>query len=585
VIRARHAAAVFAALAHGLYTAADLRANPLAAHLLHDAARYDAWARAIVSGSAFEAGAYSQAPLYPLLVAGVYAVLGPRPAAVFVLQAVLGAAAVLLVGRAAERAGGASAGAWGAWLLALYGVPAFFETKLLPASLVFFLVALFVERAGACAASSGARPLAALGGTLGALTIANAGSMLLLALTLGWIAWDASRPPRRRVVRVGLCLGAALAVVAPVTVRNLAVSGELVPVATNGGITFWQGNNPNARGVYSTPDGFSGAIATQRAEARRVAEAESGRPMSDADASRYWFARGRAQLLAHPGDAAALLGRKLMLVIASAEQPLEYSSRLDANPFRRAMPLPFAALAALAVAGLAPALRLRAAQPAVLAAAATAATLLAFYVASRYRLAMVPALALIAALGAVRLRDREASRSTAAAAAAVAAISLAWFPATQGDLARGQDAMALCDRGTALRESGRIPEAIEDYRRSIALAPDYPFAHLDLAKALTRAGRPDEARREIEEAVRLQPALAVARFDLGVLLFESGRIAEAAESFAEAFRLAPDDADAGNNLAGSYLELGRVEEAREVVRRMREAGLPVDPPLAAATGR
>src|SRR5262245_9220636 len=325
-MRARHAATVTALLAQTLYTIVDLRTNPLAAHLLHDAARYDAWGRAFAAGRAFETGAFSQAPLYPWLVGAIYAIAGPRPAAVMALQAALCVASVALVGRAAARVGGEAAGGWAAWLLALYGLPAFFATKLLPAVVVMALVALYVERAAAWRDSSRRLPFVALGGILGLLTIGSAGSILLVVLTIAWLLRGPSGP-----ARAGLCLAGAIAVVAPVTIQNAAASHELVPVATNGGITFWQGNNSNARGVYSTPDGFSGAIATQREEARRVAEAETGAALTDAGASRHWLARGGRYLLAHPG----LLGRKLLFAIASAEQPLEYSPRLDANPIRR----------------------------------------------------------------------------------------------------------------------------------------------------------------------------------------------------------------------------------------------------------
>jgi hypothetical protein len=45
----------------------------------------------------------------------------------------------------------------------------------------------------------------------------------------------------------------ALAVVAPWTWRNWRAFGELVPIATNGGVNFWMGNNPNATGAYYYP--------------------------------------------------------------------------------------------------------------------------------------------------------------------------------------------------------------------------------------------------------------------------------------------------------------------------------------------
>jgi tetratricopeptide (TPR) repeat protein len=323
-------------------------------------------------------------------------------------------------------------------------------------------------------------------------------------------------------------------------------------------------------------------------EARRLAEREAGRPLGDDEVARYWFSRGRAFLFEDPARAARLIGRKALLAVGSTEQPLEYSPRLDANPMRRLVPVPFAAFLALAVAGIAPALRRRAAQPAVIVCVATLAVLLVFYVASRYRMPMIPGLAVIAGAGGSLLAQRgREGRGRALAGAgflAAAAISLLWFPLTQGDLAREQDAMSLSDLGTAQRGTGRLDDAIASYRRALALAPASPYAHLDLGKTFARAGRIAEAEGEARETIRLAPDLAEAHFDLGVITFESGRLDEAAACFREAFRLEPTNADAGNNLAGTYLNLGRIEDARATVRAMRASGLAVDPPLARATG-
>src|SRR5262252_4775424 len=127
--RAAHAAILFAALARGSYVAAELAVSPLAAVPIHDAARYDAWARAIVAGRTFEPGAFSQAPLYPYLLAGVYAIAGARAWIVFAIQAALGVATVALTASIARRARGEEAAAWAAWLVALFQPLAFFETK------------------------------------------------------------------------------------------------------------------------------------------------------------------------------------------------------------------------------------------------------------------------------------------------------------------------------------------------------------------------------------------------------------------------------------------------------------------------
>jgi tetratricopeptide (TPR) repeat protein len=472
--------------------------------------------------------------------------------------------------------------------MAGYGVAAFFETKLLPVTFVVFLVALFIVVAQRADAARRPAPWAAAGAILGVMTIGHAASVLLLAATLLWIALDRSRPRAQRALRAGACLAAAAVVIAPVTLRNRAASGGFTLVTDNAGITFWQGNNPRSVGVYVTPEGFTGAIATQREESARLAEAEAGRPLTDAEVSRHWLSKGARYLGSDPAHAAGLIGRKALLAVASTEQPLEYSPRVDPNPVRRLLPIPFAAIFALAVVGLPSALRSRAGQPALMAAAATFVTLLVFYVASRYRLPAVPALAILAGSGGAILRDRLAQpgHDPGPILSAIVAIVVSsfWFPLTQTRLAKTQDAMTLSDLGTAHRETGRIDEAVTIYRASLRLNPLAPFVHLDLGKALAHAGRRGEALREAEEAVRLGPGIGEAYFDLGVLRYTSGDFTSAADAFREAFRLEPGNAHAGNNLAGTCLKLGRVEEARATVIAMRDRGLPVDPPLARVLG-
>jgi tetratricopeptide (TPR) repeat protein len=580
-MRSRHVATIAAALAHTAYAIADRIVDPFALHLIHDAARYDAWARAIVSGLAFETGAFSQAPLYPYLVAAVYAVTGPRPGAVVVLQVAMGVATVALVGRAAALAFDEVAAGWAAWLCAFCGVLAFYETKLLPAALAVVLVALMIERLQAADRAEWPGPWVVAGLVAGALALVNAASLLFLPLGIAWIASDHARSVAARAGRAAAFVVAATIVVAPVAVRNFRAGGGNVLVADNGGITFWQANNPAAVGVYSTPEGFSGSIATQRDESRRLASEAAGRPLRDDEVSSYWFARGRAFLAGDPAHAAWLLGRKLLLAVASTEQPLEYSPRLD-GPWRYLLPVPFAALFALAVCGTGPARARRAAHPALIAIAATATVLLVFYVASRYRVPMIPGLAILAGAGAVRLK--RGSAAPRAAFVAAAAFSMFWFPLTQTGLAREQDAMSLRDRATALRELGRGGEALATYARSLALDPAASYTHLDYAKALVRAGRTAEAESETREAIRLAPGIAEAHFDLGVIAFQSGRLDEAATAFAEAWRLAPGDAATGNNLAGTYLKLGRIGEARATLAAMRELGVAIDPPLSRALG-
>ena len=66
-------------------------------------------------------------------------------------------------------------------------------------------------------------------------------------------------------------------------------------------------------------------------------------------------------------------------------------------------------------------------------------------------------------------------------------------------------------------ERGDTSQAIEHYRRSLAIAPRNVVARTNLGIALTRMGRLQDARAEFEEALRVMPSYAPAAHNLEVL--------------------------------------------------------------------
>ena len=106
---------------------------------------------------------------------------------------------------------------------------------------------------------------------------------------------------------------------------------------------------------------------------------------------------------------------------------------------------------------------------------------------------------------------------------------------------------ALNNLGNELRAAGRLPEAIERLRASVAGQPDYARARYNLALALLDAARdaPDprpileETRSQLEESVRLDPGHPGARLQYGLLLRRLGRHVEGDEQLREVLHLAP----------------------------------------------
>jgi predicted O-linked N-acetylglucosamine transferase (SPINDLY family) len=94
--------------------------------------------------------------------------------------------------------------------------------------------------------------------------------------------------------------------------------------------------------------------------------------------------------------------------------------------------------------------------------------------------------------------------------------------------------------GDILQREGRLDEAIEQYRASIAFSPDYAAGHNSLGCALVLKGDLAEAVERLREAIRLQPDFADAHFNLASAHSLAGRRDDAVRSFEAAEKLRPD---------------------------------------------
>lgn len=121
-----------------------------------------------------------------------------------------------------------------------------------------------------------------------------------------------------------------------------------------------------------------------------------------------------------------------------------------------------------------------------------------------------------------------------------------------------------------LQESGRLDEAVAAYRRALALAPGFAAAHNNLANALVTLGRAHDALGHYEQAVRLDPQLADAQSNFGNTLRELGRVEEAIPLLERAAALKPGSAAVQNNLGIAYFARNRFEEAAARHRRALE---------------
>ena len=131
--------------------------------------------------------------------------------------------------------------------------------------------------------------------------------------------------------------------------------------------------------------------------------------------------------------------------------------------------------------------------------------------------------------------------------------------------------------GDTLRLTGRLPDAIEVYRRALTARPGDVEALLGLGRAASTSGDRATAERAFGRAIELEPSFRVYN-QLASHYYDLGRYGEAADMFRRAAKTAPDSSWAQSNLGGAEVMQCDYPAAIEAFR----AALAIDPKDASA---
>ena len=94
--------------------------------------------------------------------------------------------------------------------------------------------------------------------------------------------------------------------------------------------------------------------------------------------------------------------------------------------------------------------------------------------------------------------------------------------------------------GVAYSERGWTDRAIEAFRRSLEIRPEYARAHLGLGIAFYQKGWTEKAIGELRLAIMYDPYLVDAHHNLGVAYIKLGNRSEAEKAMRQASKLDPE---------------------------------------------
>jgi tetratricopeptide (TPR) repeat protein len=540
---------------------AAVRGAPFFAQLAMDSQEYDRWAQGIAGGDWLGSQVFFQAPLYPYLLAAVYALVGHSLDAVYLLQIAAAVAGVWALFRAGRALGDERAGLVAAALAAVYGPFLFYDVQLLKESLAVTAVCFLLW-------ALAARWWLAAGVLLGVLALLRENALLLTPFLLP-LAW-----PRERSWRSAglLLLGLALPL-APVALRNGLVGGDFLPTTSQGGVNFYIGNNPQADGTYRPIVPGKQVPALERQEPVRVAEQALGRKLAPSEVSSFWLHKALAWAAAHPGAFLRLELRKLGMFWSWYEWPdaVDYAWVRGLSPIYRLPLVEFGTVSLLAAAGLWLLWRQRrlgAFAPVWLFALGWMLSTVVFFLFSRYRLPVVPALLLLAAVPMVALNDAWRERRRGWAIATALAMAAFVLPS----LVRFEPRMDLVhyNLGRLAEERGDAAAAGEHYQAAFVLNPRDFLACINLGNLAARQRDWATALRFYQRAEALQPASDDVQSNLGGVYLAMGDTAEAERHLDRALALNPQNLSALHNKTLLLAGRGDLAGARELNRRLLE---------------
>jgi tetratricopeptide (TPR) repeat protein len=520
-----------------------------------DSSQYLAWAGWIADGNHAWPQPIIQGPGYPYFLAGLLGIAGGSLTTVAIFQAVLGAISCVITAALGSRWLGVTAGTAAGLLQAVHGPLAFVETSLYGEGLLLFLTLLstyvFATRRGST------RGVVMSGILIGAAAIVRATALAQLAVYIPVLLLE-SPGWRARLRRAAVMATAVAAVTVPVAAKNTSEPAGSFQLQGFAGLNFYIGNSPAGTGTATVRLGAGWESLWGEAWRAGI--------ITSAAQDRYYFRKTFAEIADRPAAWLRVLVDKAVWSTQADEirDSLSFAFFADTIPVLRWLP-GFGLLLSLAAAGALVSIQRRQFPRELgLWLLTTWSVVVLLVVGLRYRMPLVPPVAILAGAGAGVLAGlvREWKRQAASATAG------------RTPLVKSAAQMA----GVAI-VVGLLSHAWR-HEPSHVLAEEWAFT----CTALNTERRFGEAEAACRRAIAINENAALGWKTLGVVLYNTNRLEEARHAHLRALAIDPEFADACLRLAYVESRLGRLDGAVALLRRAA-AILPNDLAIRRALGQ
>jgi tetratricopeptide (TPR) repeat protein len=111
--------------------------------------------------------------------------------------------------------------------------------------------------------------------------------------------------------------------------------------------------------------------------------------------------------------------------------------------------------------------------------------------------------------------------------------------------------------GDVLANEGDLEGALENFKISVALKPDYADAVHNIGHIYMVEGNFPLAKKYLEKSLEMNPRLYPSAYKLGIIYAEEGEYEKSKEYFEQCLKYEPTDADCNNGLQRVLQAIGR----------------------------
>ena len=145
-------------------------------------------------------------------------------------------------------------------------------------------------------------------------------------------------------------------------------------------------------------------------------------------------------------------------------------------------------------------------------------------------------------------------------------IILGWCPLTLAET-NVELALKIKNEGGDLLNQGRYAEAVEKYRESMAINPDYIANYYNLGTAYAHLGKKEEALSNFNQAIEKGYRKPRLYYNMGFFLVKWGQYEDGIKNYEKVYAHFPKDYSIILNLSLAYKKANRLDEAKALTYR------------------